>query len=382
MTAGDPIQIYPMASGSAPIVYEAYDKWSAIAQQAFATAQRLAGEVNNLTLDPVAFNAHYDPELALTGFPVMPKPMMPANAQAFTMPPLPSPPPTISIPTIPSLTYTADVIATLKDTVTRLLGGDPLAPAVAQALRDRALAPTFEEEDRAVAQAYDEFAARGFPEPSGQLSARVNEARADARAKRQAASRDVFIQEQTVAVENTRFAVTASVQYEQLNIDVFKAQVQWAISTIQVSQETSKLQLTAWHTQVEVFDLRLRAETAQLDAALKFFQAEVEAYTADVRAAGVAGDYDSRRFQLNMAQEGAIVQTEMKRKDQQFEQMKFITTIMLEVKKTLATVSSQLASSAMSAVNIGASLSSSTSQSIGYSLGLSYSGPVKQEDSL
>jgi hypothetical protein len=56
--------------------------------------------------------------------------------------------------------------------------------------------------------------------------------------------------------------------------------------------------------------------------------------------------------------------------------MKYITSVMLEIKKTLAAVSAQLASSAMSAVNIGASLSSSTSESVGYQLDVRYSGEM------
>jgi hypothetical protein len=59
--------------------------------------------------------------------------------------------------------------------------------------------------------------------------------------------------------------------------------------------------------------------------------------------------------------------------------MRFITSVMLEIKKTLAAVSSQLASAALSAVNIGASLSSGTSESVGYSLGISYSGQMNAD---
>ena len=97
-----------------------------------------------------------------------------------------------------------------------------------------------------------------------------------------------------------------------------------------------------------------------------------------MQGASVVSDVATRQFQLNLAQEQAIVQTEMKRQDQQFEQMRYISTIMVEIKRALAEVQSRLASAAMSAVNIGANLSSSSSESLAYNLSLSYNGDLQE----
>lgn len=207
----DPLLLYPAAVGSGPIVYDAYERWSGIAQRAFATAQQLAGQLTNLPLSPVEFNAHFDPQLALTPFPYIPKPQAPGDL-SFHAPTLPGAPPTFVVPTIPSLDYVSDLLATLKTTIGTLLGGNPLPASVASALRNRAYSEAYAEEQRAVAVAVDEFAARGFEEPTGQLNRRVTEARTEARNKRSQINRDVFIQEQTVAIENLRFAVTAGVK--------------------------------------------------------------------------------------------------------------------------------------------------------------------------
>ena len=106
------------------------------------------------------------------------------------------------------------------------------------------------------------------------------------------------------------------------------------------------------------------------------FGAETDVYKANAQIAEAAASFDERRFQLNLAQEQAIVETSLKRSEASFEQMKFFTTMLVEMKKTLATVQSQLAASAMTAVNIGAHVSSSGSQSIGWStsVGISESG--------
>jgi hypothetical protein len=370
-----PALLYPAAIGSGPIVNDAYSRWSGVALAAFKTAQELAGQLANIPIKPVAFNAHFDPQLALSPFPVMAKPA-PAGDLSVHVPTLPPEPPTYTVPTLPPLDYVSDLLDTLKTALGTLLGGNAMPPALAAAIRNRAYSEIFAEEQRAVDNAWDEFSSRGFEEPGGALNRRVTEARATALAKRSAVIRDVFIQEQTVAIENLRFAVNAGVNLEGMQVTVFRAKADVELETVRIAAETNRLALDGWRAQVELFDTRLRAELARVDAVLKEFQAGVQVYQADAQVATAAGEYDNRRFQLNLAQEQAIVQTEMKRADQDFEQMRFLTSVMLEIKKTLATVATQLSAAAMSAVNIGASMSSGTSESVGYSLGVSYSGSM------
>jgi hypothetical protein len=371
-----PILMYPAATGSGPIVYDAYDKWSAIALQAFATAQQLAGQLSNIPLSPVAFNASFDPQLALQAFPVMPAPVTPPGL-GFNAPALPSAPPSFAVPLLPPPAYLSDLLATMQSVIATLLAGGNLIPdSVASQLRNRAYTEAFTEEQRAVSQAYDEVAARGFFEPNGPLNRRVTEARSDARLKRQMINRDVFIQEQTVAIENLRFAVTSGIQLEGLTVQVYVEQARVNVEYARLAVEQDRILLDGWRAKVEMYDVQLKAEMARLDSALEVFKAQVQVYTANAQVATMAGEYDNRRFQLNLSQEEAIINTEMKRQDQQFEQMKYLTSVMLEIKKALATVSAQLASAAMSAVNVGASLSSSTSESVGYSLSVGYSGSM------
>ena len=370
--------LIPAAIGSGPIVSDAYNKWSGIALNAYATAQALASQIASIPISPVAFNAHFDPQDALAPFPTMGKPTPPGDL-TLTLPPLPPEPPTINVPVLPPLDYVSSMLDQMKGVITTLLGGNALPAAVADAIRNRAYSEAFVEEQRAVAQTYDEFGARGFEEPAGQLNRRVTEARDAALAQRQKINRDVFIQEQMVAIENLRFAVTSGVQLEGMQVTVFRAQSDVALETVRMSAETNRLLMDAWRAKVEMYDVRLKGELARLDAVLREFQANVSLYQADGQMAIAAGEYDNRRFQLNMAQQDATVQTEMKRQDQQFEQMRFITSVMLEIKKTLAAVGTQLASAAMSAVNIGANLSSGTSESVSYGLSVGYSGQMNPD---
>lgn len=373
-----PALLYPAYAGAGPIVYDAYGKWSDIALKAFALAQQLTGEFANIPISPVAFNASFDPQIALAPFPTIAKPQAPGD-MSLHLPALPPAPPEITVPVLPPLNYVSDLLDGMKAAITTLLGGNPLPAAVADAIRNRAYSEAFAEESRAVAQAYDEFAARGFEEPLGPLNRRVTEARAAALEQRQKINRDVFIQEQMVAIENLRFAVTAGVQLEGMKVTVFRAEADVQLETVRTAVETNRLQMDGWRAKVELYDTQLKAELARLDAVLREFTANVQVYEADARVASAAGEYDNRRFQLNLAQEQAQVDTEMKRQDQQFEQMRFITSVMLEIKKTLAEVQSRLAAAAMSALNIGASTSSGTSESVQYGLQVRYDGQMKPD---
>jgi hypothetical protein len=374
-SAEQPQLLYPASPGALPLVYTAYDKWSGIAMSAFGIAEQYAAEVANVPVTTVNYNATFDPQIALPGFPSIAAPVAP-NDLKLVVPPSPGAPPSISVPVLPPPQYLSNLLTTLQGLLQQFMTGNPLPAGLARQLRDRAYTETFAEENRAVAGAYDEFAARGFFEPGGVLNNRVSAARVDARMKRQQASRDIFIQEQMTAVENLRLAFTNGIQLEGMNVQVFKAEADVLVETERAAIEAENLSLSAWRARVELFNTQLQAATTQVDVELREFQAQVQLFQAQAQMASAAGEYDNRRFQLNLAQEQAIVDTEMKRADQQFAQLQFVTNIMLEIKKTLATVAAQLASAAMSAVNIGASARSDTNESIGYDLHVNYSGSM------
>lgn len=371
--------VMPPIVDAGSLVYKAYDNWSGIALQAFHTAQNLAAQIANIPLDPVAFNASFDPQIALAPFPTIDKPQVPAGL-ALNAPPLPGPPPTIALPQLPPLTYVSSLLGQMQQTLLMLLGGNPLPAAVADALRQRAYSESFREQQRAEAQTYDDFAARGFEEPPGMLNRRLSETRQAAMDQRQKINRDVYVQEQMAAIENLRAGLQAGVQLEGTNVQVFRAQADVQIETVKLAAQEQQMLLDGWRAQVQLYDTQLKGELARLDTVMKSFEAQVEAYKADAQIASAAGEYDNRRFQLNLAQEQAIVSTEMKRQDQQFEQMKYLSGVMLEIKKTLAQVGSSLASAAMSAVNIGAQVASHGQYGMDYHLGISYAGQLTSTD--
>jgi len=432
--------------------------------------------------------------------------------------------------------YVDSLLDKTKSTLSAMMDGDFVLPqAVATALRNRAFEAANREEARAVDQTYAEFGSRGFDEPPGLLIDRIAIAHDKAQLTRAGTNRDVYVQDQQVAIENLRAAVSGGIQLEgqliqlhvsetemqfnaakfaldvavqifqtrlaeynaevqaygvkaavfrdriqaalaqaevyrieiealrirgELNmqkvqlytaqlqgintmVEVYRAQVaatesisrinvskveaysaevgafraqieaqtsQWQgykaqtdaqlgvvqfydtsarafgsrvqawsmgeetkVHAAQLKIEQNKMALDAWRGKVQLFEEQLKAEMARVGAVKDALQAQVEVYKGQVGTAVAAGEYDNRRFQLNLAQEQAIVETSLKRSEASFEQLRYITTVMIEIKKTLALVQSQLAASAMNAVHIGATASSSGSQSVSWSTGVSIS---------
>jgi hypothetical protein len=435
--------------------------------------------------------------------------------------------------------YVDGLLTQVKTTLGSMLTGDFVLPdAVAAALRNRAYESANREESRAIDSAYDEFGARGFEEPPGLLTLRLRELADRAQLARMGINRDVYVQDQQVALENLRFAVSTGVQLEgqliqlfvtttqlqfeaarytfesaiqifqariqqynaqmqafgieasvyrdqiygalaqaqayaaameglrvrgELNlqqvqvysaqlqgvgemvaiynaqvqaadvtsrvnlnkvqafgaeVEAFKAQIQaqmaeWDGYKTQIDAQVSAAQfyqtsvnafgaqvsawgtgeqvkqraiglqlqqgamtLDVWKTKLALFEEQLKAELARVATVKDAFEAEVDVFKGQAEVASAQGEYDNRRFQLNLTQEQAIVETSMKRAEANFEQMKYITSVMVEIKKTLATVEAQLAASAMNAVNVGAHIQSSDGQNIGWDTSVSFSGSV------
>lgn len=438
--------------------------------------------------------------------------------------------------------YQSDFLDELKFKLAGMVN-DPtgLPVAVAQALRDRAMNEADVQERRAVQAAYDEFASRGFSEPNGMLTRRVVEARQSGMDARSTINRDIFIQEQTVLIDNLKFAISngialesklldAHVSYMQMSleaakyaldasisifnarvsafnaqiiayqadasvfrdliqaelakvqvytaqldgqrlivelngqqvqiyeaqlravstmVDIYNAQIravateidankaqieafeatvrayaaQYQAQTAQVdvyrarvdaertkvslyetstnafgnrvrawsekenltiqskrlTLDYSKAHLDQWQAQVSEFETALKAELARVSTAVQLYQADADLYKSKASVLSSAAEANNRAFQLNLAQEQAIVDTELKRADFDLEQLKYISSTDLDRLKSIAQISSQLTSAAMSAVNFHAGVSSSLGQSYGCNTSISYSGSLDTE---
>lgn len=230
------------------------------------------------------------------------------EAPTITIPPYDVQRPDVEIP-MPSddvhwspQAYVERMMAQVVERVNAMLAGEPLPAAVAAALRARAFAAADIEETRAVAQAYDEFAGRGFEEPNGLLNRRIADARQGARNNRQALNRDVFIQEQLAAREDIRTAVAQGIagegmlaqlhiQTQQLSLEAAKWAVEVAIAILNARIARLNALVALYEADARVYRERIQAELAK-----------VEIYRAELEAQRLVGDINRQTLELYLAQ--------------------------------------------------------------------------------
>lgn len=207
-------------------------------------------------------------------------------------------------PPVNNFSFTpAEYVDALLDKVksrlsTMLDGGTGLPAAVVQALRDRAYQAVDVEEARTVQQRAEEFGGRGFQEPNGILARALAEVREAASDKRSNLSRDIYIEDEKIAVENLRFAVTncislesallnGYVEIEKLKLESAKAVVEIAISLYNAQIALANLELQAYQTDAAVFRELIQAEMAK-----------IELYKAELDAKRLIGELNAQLVQI------------------------------------------------------------------------------------
>lgn len=157
-----------------------------------------------------------------------------------------------------------------------LLGGTGLPAAVEQALFDRARGREDDIAAKAVQEAYDEFATKGWEEPNGILASRVMRVRQENQNKASSLSRDIYIQAQTVEIENIRFAVTQGIALESLLVNLHMAVQERAFLVAKFALEAvlrvfdaqvakANLQVVIYQAKAAVFRDRIQAELAKAE---------------------------------------------------------------------------------------------------------------------
>ena len=623
----EPQLIYPYVLDAATgMVDAAYDRFTNFTNQAWTLATTTLSELGDYTVPQLTFNAHFDPQIALSDFPSIPAPVSPTLD--LSMPPAPTEPPAVdtvgvvvgappvdnsvapvfaqpafpslvtvdspgtapsfadvSIPAAPTLDlpavpadlvlnlptpptleyptfqgdrptfdvevpvenfnfspaeYVSDLLDRTRATISRMQeGGTGLPAAVAKALRDRAMLEADNEVQRAEQETIEQYSSRGFDEPSGILSKRLERVRSEAGINRAGTNRDIYIQDQQVAIQNLQFSVQQGVALEgtllqafttsqqlaldaakyaqELRISIFNAEVgafnaqitayqadaqvfrdliaaeatkidlyrgllegesiKAQISETQVRKYQAQLQglatmveiykaqleavnaevainaqkldvyrtrvtvmgqqvqmqtqqiegytarvgaekakaefyqaataayasrvsaysestkakvdaarLTlesnqnrqaAWRDTVELYRARIDAKQAQLESIVRKFGMDAEVYRSKATVITAASEANNRAFQLNLASQQASVDTQLKNAELMLRQIDARAQIESEIKKTIAQVAGQLTAASMSTVSFHAGTNYSGGMSLGYNLGINYSGTVE-----
>lgn len=196
------------------------------------------------------------------------------------------------------------------------------------------------------------------------------------------------VQAQTAQIEGYRSRVeaeTAKAQFYSASVSAYASRVaayresQGAkIDAARLQLDSSRLRQDAWAQTITLYTARVNAVQAQLDTIVKSFGMQSDIYKSKAQVATAAAEANNRAFQLNLAEQQAVVDTALKNAELQLKQIDAIAQITSDIKKAIAQVAGQLAASSMSAVSFHAGTNYSGSMSLGYNLGLSFSGSLDQ----
>lgn len=205
-------------------------------------------------------------------------------------------------------------------------GGNGIAPAIEQAIFDRAAAREDLDASRQISAAATEFSARGFTMPPGMLTARIDAIREESQIKKIGLSRDIAIRMAEVHVENFRFAVEQALSAEATLFNIWNniAARQFEAAKIQIDSQMAmynaqvalfNARQSAYQTEAQIFKVRIDAELSELKIMEMQLQAElargqlneqnVKIYSERVRAALTEVEVFKARMQ------GAAIQADL-----------------------------------------------------------------------
>lgn len=229
--------------------------------------------------------------------------------------------------------YASPLLDKIRQRISVMIDGRPGLPAAAaRQMRDRAFSTLDQQGLRAEQEAIEEFASRGWAEPDGVLRAKLAEVRQNNQNQRAALSRDVYLKDVDIAVEDLRFAVAQGVALEgqmmsnflgtqQLMLDAAKTAISVAIDIANAEISVANLELQAYQTDAQVHRDLIQAELAKIEVyraelegkkligelnqqdvailseRVRLVLAEVEIYNAHVSAAKAKADVNIARTQ-------------------------------------------------------------------------------------
>lgn len=190
-----------------------------------------------------------------------------------------------------------------------LAGGSGLPAAVEQALFDRARSREESQTTKAVQEAFDTFATRGFNMPPGMLVAQVNAAREEGQMRVSGINRDTMIEAAKWQLENLRMAVEQGIAAENMMIQLhnnglnrgFEAAKAVIDGHIALFNATVNL----YNARQQGFQVASQVYKTKIDAELS----RIEVYKAEIEGVKVKGERNEQRVREYTARLQAVTQT-------------------------------------------------------------------------
>lgn len=233
--------------------------------------------------------------------------------------------------------YASTNFDAVKATIARMFqGGTGLPPVIEQQLFDRARGREDTVAAKAVAEAFDTFASKGFVAPPGMLTAQVNAARETGQLQVNSLNRDITLKVADVAIENMKFAVQQGLAAENIIYNIFNNAAQRAFEIAKFMVESQLqlygVQVTVFNAQTSSYQTRAQVFKIQLDG--KF--AALEIYRIQLEGQKVVSEVNAQKVQtFNARVQALLSQVEIYKAQMQGAQIKTeVARTQIEVFKT------------------------------------------------
>ena len=156
-------------------------------------------------------------------------------------------------------------------------------------------------------------------------------------------------------------------------VDAYKTGETVKIENLRAQISNSELLVKAFSSEVDYMAEQIKAGVAYVDAGAKIYDGQARVYGAQIGGEQARVQALAEQIRLIVAAGTAEAELGLKAADLNIQQLLRIAQVELEGRKSAGLVAGQLAASAMSSFNLGASVSASWGTSIGNSLNESHS---------
>ena len=198
--------------------------------------------------------------------------------------------------------YQSEVLADLTAWVREhMQGGLGIPPAVEDALFSRARERLSVESHRAVQEAVDTWAARGFTMPPGMLAKQQAVVLEQSRLKAAELNRDVWIEATKMEIDGVRFAVQQGMALEQLLQNMHQNMVnrmfEAAKFLAQGMLEVYRAKVSAFEARCKAFDALVAQYKAHVDGVMAYY----EGFKAQIQGAVAQGQLNEQLVEVYKA---------------------------------------------------------------------------------
>lgn len=204
--------------------------------------------------------------------------------------------------------YNSEIWETFLQKVLKGLneGGTGLSPDVEQAIYNRAIYRQQLENDKAVNNAENYFAAKGFTLPPGAVASRVQEISIEILRANTDLNEKIAIGQAELAQKNEHFYVEMARQAEVILREFFNTQenrmLEAAKTTVLMGIEIFKSYVTKQSLKIEIYKTKLSVYIERVKATL----AKVDIFKAEIEAVVAASNLQRTKVELYSAQVGAL----------------------------------------------------------------------------